>query len=162
MTAEAQQREAGNYRVHEEQDQKRDANGLHGHFAHLAVETEQKRLHKVNHAQSQQAERNKRIGAYPAIQVEFLGGIIPPPGVKRLLHDVARQVFQRAAQQHRQGENSQRIIGELAQKQRDQHRAEPIDRAPGTDQEAPVDKSPKLDQLADHFHAPAQEGRRKE
>ena len=61
MTAEAQQREAGNYRVHEEQDQKRDANGLHGHFAHLAVETEQKRLHKVNHAQSQQAERNKRI-----------------------------------------------------------------------------------------------------
>ena len=101
MTAEAQQREAGNYRVREEQDQKRDANGLHGRFAHQTVEAKEKRLNKVNHAKPQQAKGNERIGAYPAIQVKFLSGIIPPPCVKRLLHDIARQVFQRAAQQHR-------------------------------------------------------------
>ena len=134
----------------------------HGRFAHQTVEAKEKRLNKVNHAQPQQAKGNERIGAYPAVQVKFLSGIIPPPCVKRLLHDIARQVFQRAAQQHRQSENSQRIIGELAQKQRDQHRSKPVDRTPGADQESSVDKPPKLDQFANHFHAPAQEGRRKE
>ena len=123
---------------------------------------EEQRLHKVDHAQTQQTEGDQRIRADTAVQVELLLAVIPPAGVKQLLHHVAGQVFQRAADHHGQHEYCRHRVSVPGQKQRDQHRAEAVNGAVGSQQKAAVDEAVKLDQLTGDLHQPAEYGAAKE
>ena len=148
----------GQRRIEQETRHQHQANDFQHVFRHPVHPGKKEGFHRVHHQHAQQAEGDQGIGAHAAIQIETLMAVIPPAGMEQLFHQIAGQVFQRAAQRHGQYEHRHRFPFVAAEQRGHCYGPEAINGAVRPDEKATIDEPVKLDQLAGDLHDPAQAG----
>ena len=129
-----------------------------GHRAgYPAQQLAQHRIGEKHGPQRQQAPQQGISQAHISAQVVPDIGIIPQLFMEYLLHQHSRSVFQHTGQQHSAQEQEEGPVRQLRQEHREQHGAEPIDRAHRAVHESPVHELPAAERGKTYLHAPAQE-----
>ena len=105
-----------------------------------------------------QAEEGGVQQADPAIEMEFILGVVPPAHVEELFHGEAGDIFYQGGQDRAQEEGQKGILAAAVQAEKDNQRAVAVDGADGTVEEAPLfAELPLAGGAVDHFAAPAKD-----
>ena len=121
--------------------------------------TKQQRIDQIHNHHAAQPEEDQVSDPDPAMQVHGLLAVIPPTGMEAFLQNIARHIFQEAAQKerHRKGRADGKFQrGQAFYHNGDQCRAGAVDRKPRAGQKTAVDEPMELEILQSDFNTPTE------
>ena len=121
---------------------------------------QEQRIENLENQYAAESEENQVPDPDAAVEIHGLLAVIPPAGVKALFHDPACAVFERAAEEERDGKGGTIAVvpaGDQLHRRRDEHGAGAVDRQPRPREKAAVDEAVILPVLERDLNAPAKE-----